>query len=108
MNTDTEVLMSCSSGHMSLGQNNVTQNMRGPWECVAAEIFTLNQAYLCIVHYHSKLQVVKQVKGFGVDNLINTCKIICSEYQLPSAIGLHSVTNFVSEKLKNSAKMLSI
>ena len=38
---------------------------------------------LCIVDYHSKFPVIKQVKGLSADSLINIFKITFSEYRLP-------------------------
>ena len=41
---------------------------------VATDIFTIiNKQYLCIADYHSKFLLMKQVKGFSADKLINTC-----------------------------------
>ena len=49
------------------------------------DIFTISKKYyLCIVDSHCKFPVIKQVEGFSTDNLMKTCKIIFSEYKLPS------------------------
>ena len=77
------------------------------WESVRADIFTINnKCYHCIVDYHSNFLVIKQVEGFSADNLIQTCKIICSEYGLLSKIVSHIGTKLLSEKLKTSASNL--
>ena len=53
------------------------------WEFVRADIFTVNNKhFLCIVDYHIKFPIVKQVEGFTADNLMKTYKLIFSEYRL--------------------------
>ena len=42
--------------------------------------------YLCILHYHSKFQVIKLVGGFNAHNLFKRCKMISFRVQLPSKI----------------------
>ena len=54
------------------------------------------------------VKAVKQVEGFSADNLIKKCKIIFSEYRLPSKIVSDMGTNFISEKLKYICSQLSI
>ena len=57
----------------------------GPWESVRAGIFsTNNNHYLCTKDYQIKFPTIKQVERFSTDNLIKTCKIIFSQYILPS------------------------
>ena len=74
----------------------------GFWESLGAELFTVdNRHYLCIVHYHSKFPVIKQVGGFNTDNLIKTCMNKFSEYGLPSEIVADAGKNFISEKFEN-------
>ena len=56
-----------------------------PCETVGADISTINNKhYLCIVEYHSKFPVMKQVEGFRPDNLIKPPKIFFFKYGLPS------------------------
>ena len=48
-----------------------------PWKSVGADILIINNKnYLCIVDYHSKFLVMKQVEEMRTDSLIKTCKII--------------------------------
>ena len=68
------------------------------WKSVGAD--------LCIVDYHRKLPVIKQVEGLSVNSPINTCKIIFSEYGLPSEIVSQAGTNFILEKSANFYKTL--
>ena len=78
------------------------------WECVEADVFTINNKhYLCILDYHSKFPVVKQVEGFSTDNLINACKIISSEYGMSSKIVSDAGTNTVSETSKIFSESLT-
>ena len=72
--------------------------------------FTINNNfYLCIVDYHSKFPVIKQVKGFSKDNLPpKICKILFSECGFPSKIISDMGTNPVSEKFKTFCRWLSI
>ena len=89
---------------MTQGQSNVTKITERLWECVTADIFTINNKhYPCIVDFHSKFLAVKQVKGFSADNLI-----IFSEYVLPSKIVADVGTNFDSENIENFCKKLSM
>ena len=76
-------------------------------ECVGAEIFIMsNKNYLCIVENHSKFPIIKQVKGYSVDNLIRACKIICAEYRLSCKLISDAGTNFISEKFQYFCKCL--
>ena len=43
-----------------------------------------NKTYLCIVDYHSKFLVVKQMDRLSADSLIITCEITFSGYGIPS------------------------
>ena len=55
------------------------------WEYVGADIITINNKhYLCILDYHSRFLVIKNVEGFSVDNIIKIYKIIFSENGLTS------------------------
>ena len=73
------------------------------WESVGADIFTINNNhYLCIVDYHHKFWVMEQVGGFSADNLIKKCKIIFSEYGLPTKIVSDTGINFISQKFEDS------
>ena len=48
-----------------------------PWESIRADIFnTNNRHYFCIVDYHSKFPVIKQMKGFSTDNVIQICRCL--------------------------------
>ena len=70
-----------------------------PWEFVGTDFFAINNRhYLCVVDYHIKFLVVKQMEGFSVDSLINTCKIIFLEYGLHRKIVSDVGTNLISEK----------
>ena len=47
------------------------------WESLGAAIIAIyNKHYLCIVDYHRKFPIVKQVEGFSKDDLIKKCKTI--------------------------------
>ena len=86
-----------------------TEYHGGHWNLLELTIFTIKyKHYLCIVDCHSKVPVIKQVEGFSTDKLIQRCKIIVSEYGLPSSLVLDTGTNFVSEKFKNFCKLFSI
>ena len=61
-----------------------------------------------MVNYHSKFPVIKQVEGFSTDNLMKMCKMVFSEYGLPSKIVSDLGTNFLSEKLEDFSRCLSI
>ena len=44
------------------------------WESVGADIFTINNKHsLCIVDYHNRFPVIKQVKGLCADHLMKVC-----------------------------------
>ena len=69
---------------------------------VEADILSINNRhYLCIVYYHSTFQVRKKVEGLSTDKLIKMCKIIFSEYRLPSKLVSDVSTNYISEKFEN-------
>ena len=75
------------------------------WKAVRGDTFKCNNKYyLCIVDYHGKLPVIKQVEGLGIDKLLKTCKIVPLEYRLPNKIVQDAGTNFVSEKFENFCK----
>ena len=66
------------------------------------DIFSINNKhYLCIVAYNSKFPIVKRCKDFCADNLIKTCNIIFSDYELTSKIVLTQIS--YQRSLKTSA-----
>ena len=80
-----------------------------PWECVVANIFTINNKhYLCIVDYCSKFHVLKPVESLSTDQLILSCIILFSEYGLLSKIVSDAGTTFISDKCENFDKGFSI
>ena len=55
-----------------------------PWEVVGADVFVINnKTHLCIVDYHSKFPIVKNVNSLSADNQMQTAKLIFAEYGLP-------------------------
>ena len=63
--------------------------------------FTTNsKPYFCIVDYHGKFPVVKQVEGISADILMKTCKIIFLEYGLYSKDVSDTGTTFISGKFE--------
>ena len=72
-------------------------------------MFTLhNKNYLCIVDYHSKFPVFKQMEDLSADSLIVTCQIIFAEFGLPKKIMLDSGGNFILDKFKTFCRSLNI
>ena len=64
-------------------------------------MFTLyNSNYLCVVDYHKKFPVFKQIEDLSADNLILACKITISEYGLPKEIMSDTDGNFISYEFK--------
>ena len=56
----------------------------GPWEVVGVDIFNFNENnYLRVVDYKSKFPIIKRLEGLSAENLINTIKIIFTEYGIP-------------------------
>ena len=66
------------------------------------------ETYLCVVDYHSKFPVVKQIDGLTTESLIKMCKIIFTEYGFPRRIKSDAGTNFVSKKFKAFYRHLNI
>ena len=80
-----------------------------PWEVVGADVFHFkNEHYLCIVDYNSKFPVIKRLEGLSVDNLINTVKIIFTEYGIPPKIMSDAGTNFVADRFQQFCKSINI
>ena len=57
---------------------------------------------------HSEFTLVKQIAGFGADDLVRTCKIIFSKYGISSKLISDAGTNFTSEKFQGFHKCLNI
>ena len=80
-----------------------------PWEVVRADIFHFhNKSYLCIVDYNSKFPIVKRLDGLSAENLINTIKIILTEYGIPQKIMSDTGTNFVSDRFHQFCKTINL
>ena len=48
---------------------------------VGADVFMINdKTLLCIVDYHSKFQIVKKENSSSEDDLVQTAKLIFTEY----------------------------
>ena len=46
------------------------------WKSIETGMFSFNNKhYLCVVDYHSKFLVIKQVEGFNTDNLIKHVRL---------------------------------
>ena len=85
-------------GYMTQWQSNVTQNTREAGRICQSWHFTINSKhYLCYVDNYSNFLVMKQVDGYSTHNLIKACKIMISEYGLPSKIVSDVGTNFISK-----------
>ena len=55
------------------------------WESVGADIFTIhNRQYVCIVDYHNKFSILKQVEGFSADNLIKHVRSFFQSMDCPA------------------------
>ena len=57
-----------------------------------------------MVEYHRKFPVIKKMTDLSADSPILTWKIIFSEYTLPKKMMADADGNFISDKLKDSAK----
>ena len=90
---------------MSQVQNNAIPNTKKAMGICRGRCILNNKHYLCIVEYHNKHLVVKQLEGFIADNLIKTGKIICSRHRLPSKIVLDADKNCISEKFKRFSQV---
>ena len=66
-----------------------------------------NKQYLCIIDYHNKYAVIKQVDCFSTDNLIKHIRLFL-EYGLPSKIVSDVSRNFVSEKFQDFCRCFNI
>ena len=67
-----------------------------------------NRNYLCVIDYNSKFPIIKRLEGLSADNLINTVKIIFTEYGIPWKILSDAGTNFVSDRLWQFCKTFNI
>ena len=55
-----------------------------PLEVVGTSIFIIsNEHLLCIVDYYSKFPVVKKVKGMSAKDLVQTIKVVITEFGSP-------------------------
>ena len=78
------------------------------WVSDGADIFSIEKALFCIVNYHNKFLVIKQVEQFSAEYLIKSCKIFFSENGMHNKIISDVGTNFILEKIKNFCKALGI
>ena len=73
-----------------------------PWDVIGADVFQLNSKnYICLVNYHSKFPVIKQMNGLSADSLIAAVKVIFAEYHIPCRIMSDAGSNFILEKFRN-------
>ena len=78
-------------------------------EFVGSDVFNINNKYfLCIVDYHSKIPIVKQVEEFSTDKLIKNMQDYFSDYGLPSKIVSDMDTDFVSDTFENFCERFGI
>ena len=70
-----------------------------PWEVIGTDILHFNNKnYFCVVDYNSKFPIVKRLEGLSAENLINTVKIIFTEYGISHKIMSDVGTNFVPDR----------
>ena len=66
-----------SSQHSQRTKHYHTKHQGSQGNLLGYDIFAINNRhYLCIVGYHGKFPVIKQMKGLSTGNLIQTCRII--------------------------------
>ena len=72
-------------------------------------IFSIDSKhYLCIVDYHGKFPVMRQVEELNTDNLIELCKVILFRGQPAKQISIRCRLKLVSVKFKNVCKWFEI
>ena len=80
-----------------------------PWDVIGADAFQLRKKnYLCIVDYHSKFPVIKNMEGLSAESCIAVAKRIFAEYGIPHRLMSDAGNNFISEKFKNFCNSLNI
>ena len=80
-----------------------------PWEVLGGEVFHFNNKnYLCIVDYHIKFPVIKQMERLSTESLLATTKVIFAEYGKPHKLMSDANTNFISDKFRKLCSRLSI
>ena len=80
-----------------------------PWEEVRADIFHFNSKnYVCIVDYNNKFPVIKRLEGLSVESLINTVKIIFTEYGIPQKVMSDAGTNFISDRFQQFCATIDV
>ena len=76
---------------------------------IEADIFSFDKKhYLCIVDYHSKFLVMKQMERISRANLIKQIRLFFSECGLSIKTVSEPGTNLISEKFENFCKQLSV
>ena len=66
------------------------------------------QALLCVVDYHSKFPIVKEVNSLPVDDLVEKTKLIFAEYGLPKKVDLNVGTNSTAKTFKDFYRKMNI
>ena len=80
-----------------------------PWEVVGIDIFHFkNKHYLCIVDYNCKFPIIKRLEGFSAESLINTIKIIFTEYGICHKIMSDVGTNFIADRFQQFCKAINV
>ena len=80
-----------------------------PWEVISADVFHFNNKnYLCIVDYHSKFPVIKRLERLSAESLVNTVKIIFTEYGIPQKMMSNAGTNFISDTFWQFCKSINV
>ena len=79
------------------------------WYTLGAHIFYLNKKiYSCIVDYHSKFPLVKELPDNSVHSLKEAFKDIISEHRISRELVIDGGTNFTPDEFQKFCKMLDI